>query len=236
MAIVLRHADRKQITTGDVIRQLQKLADPHYAEGAGHFGIYSKRVLGVTVPQLRSLARSIGLNHSLAAELWETEILEARILTSLLGDPAELTAEQMEHWAAGFDNWAVCDGCCCNLFDKSPLAWKKAVEWTRRKEEYVKRAAFSLMAALAWHDKSATDAKFLRFLPLIERASDDDRNFVKKAVNWALRGIGKRNAVLNAAAIETAERIRETGTRSGRWIAADALRELQSEAVRRRIS
>ena len=181
------------------------------------------------------MARTIGTNHNLAAELWETEILEARILASLIADPAQLTAEQMEHWACGFDSWAVCDACCCNLFDQSPLGWKKAVEWTRRKEEYVKRAAFSIMAGLAAHDKAAADAKFLRFFPLIERASDDDRNFVKKAVNWALRGIGKHNAALNAAAIETARRIQETGTRSGRWIAADALRELQSEAVQRKL-
>ena len=233
MAILLRNADRKQVA--EVVRRLQQLADPKWVEGPARFGVRSTHMLGVTVPQIRSLAKSIGTNHLLAAELWETEIFEARVLTALIADPSQLTPEQMDQWAADFDSWAVCDACCCNLFDQSPLGWKKAIAWTRRKEEYVKRAAFSIMASLAVHDKSASDAKFLRFLPLIERASDDDRNFVKKAANWALRGIGKRNAVLNAAAIGTARRIQATGTRSGRWIAADALRELQSESVQRRL-
>jgi 3-methyladenine DNA glycosylase AlkD len=235
MAFVLRNADRNQINAEDVVRQLRELADPKWAEGAAHFGIRSKQVLGISVPQLRVLARTIGTDHELAAELWEAEILEARILSSLIADPALLTAEQMDYWANGFDSWAVCDAFSYNLFDKTSLGWKKAVAWSRRDEEYVKRAAFAIMAGLAVHDKQAADAKFLHFLPLIERASDDDRNFVKKAVSWALRGIGKRNLALNTAAIGAALQIRLTGTRSGRWIAADALRELQSDAVHRRL-
>lgn len=166
MAIVLRNAHRKQIT--QVVRSLQELADPKWAEGAAHFGIRSKHMLGVTVPQIRSLAKSIGTNHLLAAELWETKIFEARVLTALIADPSQLTPEQMDQWAADFDSWAVCDACCCNLFDQSPLGWKKAIAWTRRKEEYVKRAAFSIVAGLAVHDKSASDAKFLDGTTMID--------------------------------------------------------------------
>jgi 3-methyladenine DNA glycosylase AlkD len=236
MAILLRNADRKREVVAEILRHLQELADPKRAEGAGRFGVRSTKMLGISVPQLRTMAKDIGVDHALAAGLWDTGILEARLLASLIGDPQKLTAEEMENWAGGFDSWAVCDGFCCNLFDKSPLSWKKAVEWARRDEEYVKRAAFALMAGLAAHDKLASDVRFLRFLPLIQRASDDDRNFVRKAVNWALRGIGKRNLVLNAAALETARNIHATGTRSGRWIAADAIRELGSEAVQGRLT
>jgi 3-methyladenine DNA glycosylase AlkD len=160
---------------------------------------------------------------------------EARSLAALIDDPRQVTEEQMERWVADFDSWDVCDGCCGDLFDKTPFAHRKAVEWAGRDEEFVKRAGFALMAWLAVHDKKAPDEAFLAFLPVIARESGDGRNFVKKAVNWALRGIGKRNAALNAMAIQTAQEIQSMGSRPGRWIASDALRELTSDKVRERL-
>ena len=172
------------------------------------FGIRSSKALGVSTPMLRAIAKRIGRDHALAQDLWRTGILEARAVASLIGDPKLVTEELMEAWVADFDSWAVCDGACCNLFDKTKFAWKKALEWSRRDEEYVKRAGYTLMAALAVHDKAAADEKFLRFLPAIRRGATDERNFVKKAVNWALRQIGKRNRKLNRAAILAAREIR----------------------------
>ncbi len=212
------------------------MADPEWAEESAHSGIESKQILGISVPRLRQLANKLGTNHALALTLWDSGFLEARILTAFLSDPRQLTAKQMDRWATGFDSWAVCDACCCNLFDKSPLAPAKILEWSQRHEEYVKRAAFALMAALASHDKRADDGEFLRLLPIIKRESGDDRNFVRKAVNWALRQIGKRSVILNRAAIQTAIEIQSTGTRSGRWIAADALRELESPPIKSRLA
>lgn len=200
------------------------------------FGISSrKEVLGVPTPVLQKMAREIGRDHALALELWKSGVFEARCVAALIDDPKLLTEEQMERWARDFDNWAVCDNCCGRLFDKTPWAYRQASKWSRRQEEYVKRAAFSLMAALAVHNKHAGDAKFLKFLPPIQRESSDERNFVKKAVNWALRQIGKRNAVLNKAAIKTAQEMRKIDSPSARWIAADALRELRSEPVQNRL-
>lgn len=199
------------------------------------FGITAENVLGISTPVLQRMAREIGRDHALALELWKSGVFEARCVAALIDDPRLVTEEQMEWWARDFDNWAVCDNCCGRLFDKTPWAYRQASKWSRREEEYVKRAAFSLMAALAVHDKQAGDAKFLKFLPPIQRESSDERNFVKKAVNWALRQIGKRNAVLNKAAIKTAQEIRKIDSPSARWIAADALRELRSDAVQNRL-
>ncbi len=186
-------------------------------------------------PCWQRIAREIGHDHALALELWESGVLEARCVAALIDDPKLVTEEQMERWVRDFDNWAVCDNCCGRLFDKTPFAYRKALEWSCREEEYVKRAAFSLMAVLAVHDKQASDSKFLRLLPVIKRGSTDERNFVKKAVNWALRQIGKRNLSLNKAAIKTAQEIQGIDSRSARWIAADALRELRGEAVQERL-
>ncbi len=200
------------------------------------FGISTPlEVLGIPTPVLQRIARQIGRDHALALGLWQSGVLEAQCVAALIDDPKLVTEEQMEQWASDFDNWAICDNCCGRLFDKTALAYRKALEWSNRQEEYVKRAAFSLMAALAVHDKQASDSKFLRFLTVIKRESTDERNFVRKAVNWALRQIGKRNRALNKAAIRTASEIRESDSRSARWIAADALRELRSEAVQRRL-
>ena len=218
-----------------VLAKLKSLANPKNVAGMARFGINPENTLGVSVPTLRKLAKEIGRDHALAQELWASGVHEARMLAGLIDDPRLVTEEQMERWVADFDSWDVCDGCCGDLFDKTPLAYRKAVEWAARDEEFVKRAGFALMAWLAVHDKRAPDDAFLEFLPVIERESADGRNFVKKAINWALRQIGKRNAALNAAAIRTAEEIQQMGSKSGRWIASDALRELTSEKVRDRL-
>jgi 3-methyladenine DNA glycosylase AlkD len=199
------------------------------------FGIQTNKAFGVCLPQLRALAKKIGTDHDLAQKIWQTAIHEARILASMIDDPTKVTEDQMEKWATDFDSWDIVDGCCGNLFDKTPYAVRKAHQWSARQEEYVKRAGFVLMAELAVHDKKAPDEIFLGFLPLIVREASDERNFVKKAVNWALRQIGKRNQILNKAAVGVANEIRGSDSRSTRWIAADAFRELTSPSVRKRL-
>jgi 3-methyladenine DNA glycosylase AlkD len=218
-----------------VLAQLHALADPSRLAGMARVGIRTDAALGVSVPQLRQIAKSLGRDHGLAEALWESGIHEARILAGLVGDPAKVTEEQMERWAAQFDSWDVVD-LCSDLLGHSAFGYAKAFQWAGREEEFVKRAGFVLMAERAVHDKRALDERLLKFLPVIERESDDDRNYVRKAVNWALRQIGKRSPMLNAAAIETAERILGRGTRAARWIATDALRELQGAEVQRRLA
>ena len=191
------------------------------------FGIVGKNRLGLSVPAMRAIARTLGRDHTLALALWETGIPDARIVASMVADPKLLTSRQMDSWVKGFASWDVCDQTCLNAFSKSPLAWRKVAVWAQRKDEFVRRAAFALLATLAVHDKQAPDQDFITALALVEDSSGDDRNFVKKAVNWALRNIGKRNPALRSAAIESALRIQQQGGRSGRWIAADALRELR---------
>lgn len=219
----------------EVLARLQSLGNPANVEGMARFGIRAKKALGVPAPDLRKLARLLGKDHKLAQQLWTTEILDARALASLIDDPGQVTQKQMERWARQFDSWAICDVCCGNLFDKTAFAYSKAAEWSARPEEFVKRAGFTLMAALAVHDKKASDREFARFLPLIEQESIDERNFVRKAVNWALRQIGKRNQTLNRRAIQMAKTLQALNSKSARWIAADALRELTSEAVQKRL-
>ncbi|MFH1663136.1 MAG: DNA alkylation repair protein [Chloroflexota bacterium] len=219
----------------DVIEELKKKAKPGALEGMARFGMAVGSRLGVSVPDMRKMAKKLGRDHGLALELWRTSIAEARILASMIGDPAKLTEAQMEDWVKDIDSWDVCDQVCMNLFDKSPIAWKKVIDWSERQEEFVKRAAFSLIACLAWHDKKTADARFIELLPIIKKASTDERNFVRKAVNWALRHIGKKNKNLNAAALQTAREIQQIDSRAARWIAADAIRELESQAVRKRL-
>jgi len=214
-----------------IVAELRRLGTKRNVEGMARYGIRAKKVFGVSKPKLDALARKIGKNHALGMELWYTGIQDARILAGLISEPGKVTATQMELWVRGFDNWDSCDGTCCHLFVFAKDAWPKAFVWTKRKDEFQKRGGFALAAYLAYRDKAATDAKYLSFLKLIEREADDERNFVRKAVNWALRNIGKRNLRLNRAAIATARRIRKKDSRAARWIAADALRELQSEAV-----
>jgi len=218
-----------------IIKKLKSLADPEAVKGMARFGISPKNTYGVSIPNLRKMAKEIGISHDLARQLWDSDIHEARILASMIDNPKMLTEEQMESWVIDFDSWDVCDQCCSNLFDKTKFAYKKAVEWSSREEEFVKRAGFVLMATLAVHDKKAKDEDFLKFFPLIKRESTDNRNFVKKAVNWALRQIGKRNLNLNKVAIRTAKEIKTIESKAAKWIAYDALRELESESVQKRL-
>jgi 3-methyladenine DNA glycosylase AlkD len=222
--------------TNEILRKLKSLANPEAVEGMIRFGISPKNTYGISLPNIRKIAREIGRNHELAQELWSSGIHEARTLASLIDDPKKVTDEQMENWVRDFDSWDVCDQCCSNLFDKTIHAFDKAEQWSARDEEFVKRAGFVLMATLAVHAKKAKDEEFTRFFPIIKRESTDERNYVKKAVNWALRQIGKRNLALNHKAIETAKQIQRTDSGSAKWIASDALRELTGEAVRKRLA
>jgi 3-methyladenine DNA glycosylase AlkD len=219
----------------DVLDKLQSKAKPDQLAGMAKYGMAVERRLGVSVPEMRKLAKEIGKDHKLALELWKTGIAEARIVAAMVGDPDKLTEEQMEDWVKGINSWDVCDQVCMNLFEKDQLAWKKAVDWSEREEEFIKRTAFSLIACLAWQDKKASDEKFIALLPVIIRGATDERNFVKKAVNWALRNIGKRNLNLNEAAIRTAKEIQQLDSKAARWIASDAIRELESQAIQTRL-
>jgi 3-methyladenine DNA glycosylase AlkD len=220
----------------EVLDKLQTKARPENLSGMAKYGMAVEQRLGVSVPEVRKLAKEIGTDHKLALELWKTGIAEARILAAMVDDPSKLTEEQMEDWVKDIDSWDVCDQVCMNLFEKNQLAWKKIMDWSEREEEFVRRAAFSLIACLAWYDKKASDEKFIELLPVIIRGSTDERNFVKKAVNWALRNIGKRNLNLNKAAIEAAKEIRRLDSKAARWIAADAIRELESDPIQQRLS
>ena len=229
-----------------VTEELAGMASEDNRAGMARYGIKTNDAYGVPVPELRRIAKGHRRDHDLALALWETGNHEARLLASMVDDPAQVTEEQMESWAGDFDSWDVCDQVTSNLFDKTPHAYDKVAEWSGREDEWVKRAAFATAAALAVQDKKAADERFVPILALIRREAGDDRNFVRKAVNWALRNIGKRSAALHAAAMETAEAIlatadalaaadrRDPAARSGRWIARDALRELRSEKVLRR--
>ena len=219
----------------EIIQRLESLSDPEAVKGMARFGINPENTYGVSIPNLRRIAKEAGKDHALAQELWASGIHEAKILASMVDEPKAVTEEQLEAWVKGFDSWDVCDQVCMNLFDRVPLAWQKVGDWSQREEEFVKRAAYTLIACLAWHDKEAGDDKFVALLPVIVKGATDERNFVKKAVNWALRHIGKRNPNLNKLAIKTAEEIQKIDSRAARWIAADALRELTSEAVQKRL-
>ena len=220
----------------EILKQLESLSNPDAVAGMARFGINPKNTYGVSIPVLRKMAKQIGKNHLLAQQLWtSSSIHEARILAGMIDVPEKVTETQLERWVKDFDSWDVCDQCCSNLFDKTKFAHKKAIEWSKRREEFVKRAGFVLMATLAVHDKEADNQKFMRFLPIIKREATDERNFVKKAVNWALRQIGKRNSALNKIAIQTTKKIQKIDSKSARWIASNAIRELTSEAVRKKL-
>jgi len=218
----------------EILEKLRTLANPEAVEKMKRFGITAKNILGVSIPNLRTLAKKIGKNHNLAIQLWSSGIHDARILASLIEDPTMVTEDQIENWVKEFDSWDIVDQFCCNLFRKSKFAYQKVIAWSERKEEFIKRTAFSLIAFLTIHDKKKNDEVFLKFLPMIEREATDERNFVKKAVNWALRQIGKRNLNLNKKAIETAKEIQKIDSRSAKWIASGALRELESEKIQNR--
>jgi len=220
---------------GEALEKLKSLSNPEAVAGMARFGINPENTYGISIPDLRKLAKDIGKNHRLAAKLWSSGIHEARILACMVDDPKKVGEEQLESWVKDFDSWDVCDQCCNKLFDKTEFAYQKAVEWSGRDEDFVKRAGFVLMTQIAVHDKKAKDSLFESFFPIIQREATDGRNFVKKAVNWALRQIGKRNLSLNQKAIEVAKAIRQIDASSARWIAADALRELTSDPVQKRL-
>jgi 3-methyladenine DNA glycosylase AlkD len=219
----------------ETLQIIKNKARPGELAGMSRFGINPDRRLGLSVPDMRQTARELGKDHRLALDLWASGIPDARIIAAMIAEPEHLTERQMEDWVKDIDSWDVCDQVCMNLFDKSPLARKKILDWSVRPEEFVKRTAFSLLACLAWHDKKAGDQDFIKFLPVIEQAADDDRNFVKKAVNWALRTIGKRNLKLNKAAIKTARRIQKSNFKAASWIASDALRELTNASLQKKL-
>ncbi|HKO97075.1 MAG TPA: DNA alkylation repair protein [Pyrinomonadaceae bacterium] len=220
----------------EVLRWLERKGTRRAVEGMARYGIETDlRVLGVTMGTLQTLAKTLRKNHALALELWKIKCYETRMLAALVDDPRLITRSQMNSWASEFDNWAVCDTACFHLFDRTPLAWEKVQQWSTSKREFVKRAAFALMASLSVHDKAAPDSQFLALLPLIESGAQDERNFVKKAVSWALRSIGKRNLVLNRAALSTAKRLATSGESAPRWVGKDALRELANPKVQERL-
>ncbi len=212
-------------TVQKILRRMRTHANPKNVAGMARFGINPKNTLGLSIPMLRKLAKEIGKNHSLAGQLWKTKIHEARILAGFIDDPAQVTPSQMDRWAKDFDSWDVCDQVACFLFDKTPYAYQKAIQWSRAREEFVKRAGFALMAGLAWHNKTAADKKFVPFLHCIEQQADDPRNFVKKAINWALRQIGKRSPALAKKAVPVAKKLAESKKPAARWVGSDALRE-----------
>lgn len=227
----------------EIIEKLSSLRNPKNVEGMARFGISPKtKVYGVPIPELRKLAKLIKkylpaqAGHELALKLWDSKIHEAQILAGFIAEPAKATEKQIEKWIKGFDSWDVCDQVCSSFLDKTKFAYKKIFELSRRKEEFVKRTAFALMACLAVHDKNLKDKDFLKFFPLIKKAATDERNFVKKAVNWALRQIGKRNLNLNKKAIKLAKEIQKINSKSARWIAADAIKELENPKIRKRFT
>ncbi|WP_455277912.1 DNA alkylation repair protein [[Eubacterium] cellulosolvens] len=223
------------ISTDEILNRLKKNSKPYQLNGMARYGIVIEKRLGASVPDLRKMAKELGKDHKLALNLWRTGIPDARILAAMTDEPEKVTEKQMEDWVKDINSWDVCDQVCMNLFEKIPLAWKKIHEWSKREEEFVKRTAYSLIACLAWHDKEAEDRKFIKLLPVIEFGATDERNYVKKAVNWALRNIGKRNRKLNRAAIKSAKRIWRIDSKAAKWIASDAIRELNSEAVKKRL-
>jgi len=218
----------------EILKKLKSLVDPEAVKGMARYGINPKNNLGVSIYKLRPIAKEIGKDHELALKLWGSGIHDARLLACFIEDPANVTGGQMDSWAKDFDSWDVCDQACTSLFDLTPLAWTKVFEWAERDKEFVKRAAFSLIAGLAVHDKKASDKEFEQFSPLIKKHSIDERNYVKKAVNWALRNIGKRNPALNKQMIKLSNEIQKIDSKSARWIASDAIRELTSEKVQLR--
>lgn len=219
----------------EILEKLRVKAQPEQLDGMARYGMTVEKRLGIKIPELRRLAKEIGRDHQLALALWETGVAEAMILASMIDVPEEVSEAQMEAWVADFDSWDVCDQVCMNLFEKTPLVWEKIREWAEREEEFVKRAAFALIACLAWHDKKADDEAFIELIPLIKAGATDGRNYVKKAVSWALRHIGKRNLALNEAAICAAEELRQVDAPAARWVASDVIRDVTRAKVQAKL-
>jgi 3-methyladenine DNA glycosylase AlkD len=220
----------------EAIAWLRSHASKATRDGMARYNVPSDKAFGVSMKQIQQLAKELGRDHALAAALWETGWYEARMLTAYVDEPERVTSAQMDRWSRQFDNWAICDTLAFALWDRTPHAWTKVEQWAGRREEFIKRTAFALLWSLSVHDKEATDRQFIRGLELIELAATDDRHFVMKAVNMALRAIGKRNPALNAAAAKTATRLAASSDASARWVGKHALRELTSAAVKRRVA
>ncbi len=223
------------MTAAEVIKELKKHYNPKNIEGMARYGINVDKAFGLNVPFIRKMAKEIGRSHELALELWETGYHEARHIAAMIDDPKLVTKTQMNKWVRDFKSWDICDGTCSNLFRKTPFAIEKIFEWSEKEEEFIRRAGFSLMCYVAVHDKKRDDKDFLRFFPIIKKHSLDERNFVKKAVNWSLRQIGKRSRFLNKEALKLVYEIQAFDTKSARWIAADAIRELKNPKVLARL-
>lgn len=220
----------------EILAWLERHGTKRNRDGMARYGIRAEKAFGVSVATIQQLAKRVGRNHGLALRLWKTDWYEARMLAAFIDEPAKVTRAQMDSWARDFDNWAICDTLCFHLFDRTPHAWAKVAQWSRRRDEFVKRAAFALLAGLALHDKQAADDQFVRSLELIERAASDERNFVKKGVSWALRVLGRRNEALNRAAVKTARKLAAAPEPAARWVGKGALRELTSPAVRQKLA
>jgi 3-methyladenine DNA glycosylase AlkD len=236
-------APQKPTKTGNSIEldlkralaELKRSGTAATRDGMARYGITAKKSFGVTVAQLKLIARQFPRNHELALALWESEWYEARMLATMVDDPKQVTPQQMEAWCRDFDSWAICDTACFKLFDQTPHAWAKVWEWASRKEEFVLRASFALLASLALHDKKTSDEPFLESLQLIEKSASDDRNFVKKGVSWALRGIGSRSPDLHRACLELSKKLSTSPDRTERWIGKDALNDLSRKLVKSRV-
>jgi 3-methyladenine DNA glycosylase AlkD len=222
-------------TSSEILAQLKSLANPENVAGMARYGIKPEKAFGVKVTTLRKLAKEIGRDHQLALDLWQSGFHEARMMATIIDDPKEVSEEQMEAWVKDLNSWDLCDGLAGNLLDKTPIAYEKAIEWSHRRPEFEKRAGFAIMAWLPIHDKKAPDEKFEIFFPRLEAESDDERIYVKKAISWALRNIGKRSLGLNKAVIPVAKQIAKRNTKASKWIASDVLRELRSEKIQTRL-
>jgi 3-methyladenine DNA glycosylase AlkD len=225
-----------QVEYLEILETLKSLSDSRAVAGMAGYDINVNNVFGISIPDLRTMAKQIGKNHSLSKQLWSSGIREARIMASMIADPRMVTEQELEEWVSGFDSWEVCDQCCNNLIYKTSFAYQKAIEWSQRREEFAKRAGFVLMACLAVHDKGADDMQFRQFFPFIRNEATDERNFIKKSVNWALRQIGKRNRIMNGEAIKLAADLKQIDSKPARWIACDALRELRSDKIHKRLT
>ena len=221
--------------SNEIFEKLKLKSRKDQLEGMSRYGININKRLGVSIPDIRKIAKEFGKNHLVALELWDVGLADAKITAALIDEPDKVTENQMEEWVKDIDSWDVCDQICMNLFDKTPYAWKKIIDWSKRDEEFVKRTAFSLLACLAWHDKKSDDNKFIDYFPLIKRNATDERNYVKKAVSWALRHIGKRNLNLHKAALKLASEIKQIDSKTSRWIGSDVIKDLNSDSTKRRL-
>ena len=235
MRILLDTNEAVRMNAEDILEKLKSASNPAAVEGMARYGMKGEQRLGVPVPAMRKIAKEAGRDHQLALDLWRTGIPEAMIVASMVDVPEEVTEQQTEEWVEDLGSWDVCDQVCMNLFEKVPFAWQKILEWSRREEEFVRRAAYALIACLAWHNKEAPAERFIQLFPVIKEGATDERNFVKKAVSWALRNIGKRNARLHRAAVQTAKEIQQMDSKAARWIGSDAIRELTGETAQKRV-